>query len=248
MASTECPRCKGRIDTRATRCMHCQCDFTAEEIGEIEQRDSKRFSVPVIATIAAIAVVFGLATNFGNGAPQPAVAETTTDTAALDPFAATDPVLALAPVEPPPPVTAPGTNWSYDTKRDELRNADITTASVTSNNSVSLGSPYGTIKMTMQVRQHPEYGLDVIFMADAGQILCPSYNGCTGKISFDGKLESLSAVGSADHNSEVIFAQYGKAIRDKIAKSDKVIVEVPMYQAGNPQFVFDTAGFEWPKP
>lgn len=140
---------------------------------------------------------------------------------------------------------APESKWRYSRRRDELRGKDINSARITSENTTRLSFPYGTVRLHIQVRQHPQWGQDVIFHVDEGQVLC-RYDGCAGMISFDGKAEKLTLNESADHDSKTVFAAYAPAIIRKLRASKKVIVELPFYQDGNRQFTFETRGLEWP--
>ena len=144
---------------------------------------------------------------------------------------------------PPPPVS----NWTYDRRRDELRGRDIVEARVRSSNAVNLGFPYGETHLSIVIRQHPEYGRDVIFIADEGQIVC-SVTGCRGSISFDGAAQRISLNDSADYNPTVVFAVSAGPLIDKLKRADRTIVELPFYQNGNPQFTFETGGLRWPPP
>jgi hypothetical protein len=148
-----------------------------------------------------------------------------------------------APAANPP---APQSNWTYSTSRDQVRNADIASASVRSDNTVNLDFPYGTVGMTMTVRRHPEYGLDVIFQVDEGQILCSSYEGCHGTINIDGHTKRISLNGSADNNPAVVFARSPASVLRDLQRSHRVIIELPFYQNGNQQFTFNTSDLRWP--
>lgn len=136
-------------------------------------------------------------------------------------------------------------NWSYRESHDELRNATNYRADIRSNNSHDFGFPYGNGNhLSITVRQHPEWGRDVIFKVDSGQLMCDIYD-CRYTISFDGNAEGLTLVPPQDHDSTVLFAKYPDAIIRKLKSSDRTIVELQFYQEGNRQFVFDTKGLNW---
>jgi len=143
--------------------------------------------------------------------------------------------------------TAQG-SWDYNTQRDEARGADIKFASVTSENEVYLSAPYGGgTRARMTIRQHPQYGLDIYFTVSPAQLLCNSYDGCTALINIDGKAHRVSLTEPADHDSEVVFVSNASSLLSKLKGSKKVIVELTVYQNGNPQWTFKTDGLEWPK-
>lgn len=136
--------------------------------------------------------------------------------------------------------------WSYSEDRDELRNSTVYQASVTSNNKAYFAFPYaGGSTLRMAVRQHPSWGRDVYFQISSGQFICDSWDGCKGMISFDGEAESLTLVTPEGHDPKVLFARYDGAILRKLKDADRVVVELPFYQAGRQQFTFDTAGLKW---
>lgn len=139
-------------------------------------------------------------------------------------------------------------NWSYDRRRDEVRNRDVVTASIRSENSANLDFPYqGDNYLNLTIRKHPEYGLDVVIQVDKGQILCHSYSEpCKGMMNIDGRAERLSFVESADNDSSAVFVRYPAGLVKKMKKAKSVIIELPFYRNGNVQFKFDSKGLEWP--
>lgn len=60
----------------------------------------------------------------------------------------------------------------------------------------------------------------------------------------DGPVDSLSLLEPADHSSSVVFVQYDKAFLKQLMKNDKLIIELPFYQAGRKQFEFDVGGLK----
>lgn len=139
----------------------------------------------------------------------------------------------------------PASKWSYNEVKDELRNKTRYTASISSNNSVNFGFPYqGDQNLRIGVRDDPQWGDDVYFSVERGQMICGIYD-CKGSISFDGNAEGLTLVPSGDRDSTVLFAKYPRAIINKLKNSERVVVEITFYQEGNRQFIFDTAGLEW---
>lgn len=135
--------------------------------------------------------------------------------------------------------------WSYRESRDELRNSTNYRAILRSNNAHDFGFPYGSGNhLNITVRQHPEWGKDVIFRVDNGQLMCGIYD-CRYTISFDGAVEGLTLVPPEDRDATVLFARYPEAIIRKLKSSERTVVELQFYQNGNRQFIFDSAGLEW---
>jgi len=138
-------------------------------------------------------------------------------------------------------------NWSYSTDEDKVRGATTYYAQTTSTNGVYQGPPYDPdTKMKLMIRKAPAYGTDVILTITSGQMMCPSYEGCSGTVRFDdGPAQRVSFNGPADNSSEVVFVIGAKSFITKLKKAKKVIIEKTLYQAGNPQFEFDVAGLKW---
>lgn len=138
--------------------------------------------------------------------------------------------------------------WSYDTVGDEVRGKPVEFASLTSENSVDFGPPYGGgSTLIMIVRKHPEYGQDVAFTISKGQFVC-SFEGCTGTINYGRGPVRLRLKESADYNPKTLFASDGLGVINKLKSAQKVVVELPFYQEGDRQFTYNTAGFAWPPP
>ena len=138
-------------------------------------------------------------------------------------------------------------SWSYSTDEDKLRGGATYTASVVSSNTVAQAQPYDSnTSMTMMVRRSPAYGTDVILVISSGQMMCPSYEGCSGTVRFDNDPpQRIRFNGPEDNGSETVFVVGAKSFIAKLKKSKRVIVEKTLYQAGSPQFEFDVAGLKW---
>jgi hypothetical protein len=135
--------------------------------------------------------------------------------------------------------------WFYSEDIDLARNKKVYYSLLESENEQDFDFPYsGGSKLVLQIRKHAEWGTDVVFKITKGQFTC-GIDDCFGLINFDGKPERLTLSEPSDHSSDVLFAKYGSAILNKIKSSKKVIVELPFYQEGNRQFIFESAGLEW---
>jgi hypothetical protein len=251
ISRVECPRCRNLIDARATRCQYCHVDFNEADLAALQQSAAARQRRTAVV-VSAVIVIFLLVIAIGQCGPRPAPNGSSPDSEppsvnALASVPATDETLPGTDAPPAAPVGEPPSQWTYSRTHDELRNGDVVTARIRSTNSTNLDFPYGTVHLNITVRRHPEWGLDVIFAVDEGQILC-RIRDCSGTISFDGAPERLSLNESADNESSVVFAQYPEAVLRKLRDSDRVIVELPFFQNGNRQFTFDTRGLDWPPP
>ncbi|WP_167071906.1 hypothetical protein [Sphingomonas vulcanisoli] len=137
--------------------------------------------------------------------------------------------------------------WSYDTDEDKISGDTIYYARTTSTNSVFQSSPYDSnTTMRLVVRTSKRKGLDIMFIISSGQMMCPSYEGCSAKVRFDkGPAQHVSLLGPADSSSEVVFVEGARAFLAKLKRAKHVVVEKTLYDAGNPQFEFDVSGLNW---
>lgn len=195
-----------------------------------------------LAVFIVVGIIGGMATpDSDRNDPEPQDTEAVADQALAD---VESRVKNTAPAKADGPEET-ASKWSYSERKDELRNANTYTARLRSENSQDFGFPYGNDNyLTMTVRKHPQWGRDVYFTIDNGQMMCDIYD-CRYSISFDGNVEALTLVPPEDRDSTTLFAKYGPAIIRKLKASDKVIVELQFYREGNRQFVFDTSGLVW---
>lgn len=137
--------------------------------------------------------------------------------------------------------------WSYSESTDTVSGKSLSSAIVKSNNRFELEFPYngGTVG-TLQIRQHPRYGKDVIFYVNKGQILCNSYDGCYVTVKFDDKPAfKVKATEPADHSNDMLFLNGYAGLLKNIKNSKKMIVEVTFYHSGNKAFEFNTENLNW---
>lgn len=134
----------------------------------------------------------------------------------------------------------PTRGWQYETSTDKLSGKESKTATIRSDNSLSLAFPYEGVNYgRLIVRQHPQYGLDVIVAVSKGQIMCYSYDRCTQKIRFDdGGVEKLTVLAAADNSADVVFFAYPKWAIGKLKNAKEIVIQLTMYQAGNQTLVF----------
>jgi hypothetical protein len=137
--------------------------------------------------------------------------------------------------------------WSYSEDEDKVRGGTTYYARTTSTNSIEQSFPYDSdTTMDLSVRKSPAYGTDVILTISSGQMMCPSYEGCTGTVRFDdGPAQRVSFNGPADSSSDTIFVVGASQFIAKLKKAKKVTIEKTLYEAGNPQFEFDVHGLKW---
>jgi hypothetical protein len=124
--------------------------------------------------------------------------------------------------------------WRYSDETDKMTGKKASYAMIESDNTLSLSWPYGGVnKARLYVRKHPSHGLDVFMTIDKGQILCRSYDPCRVVVRFgEEKPRNFSGLGSADHSADIVFLQPESAFIAAARKHKKILVQVPMYQAG----------------
>lgn len=138
-----------------------------------------------------------------------------------------------------------GQQWHYRADEDAMTSGIRKTASVESTNTVNFGFPYaGPQHGRLTLRTDPRHGKDVIFRIEQGQILCPSFEGCSVQVRFDdAKPVRFSASGAADHSTEVIFLDDYNGFLSRMKKSKRIRIAVQIYQNGSPVFEFDVSAF-----
>lgn len=137
--------------------------------------------------------------------------------------------------------------WSYTTDEDKVRGGKSYFATTTSTNTVHQDPPYDSdTTMRLTVRRMPSSGTDVVLTISSGQMMCPSYEGCSGTVRFDnGPARRITFNGPADSSSDTIFVIGAKSFIGNLKKAKKVIIEKTLYEAGNPQFEFDVSDLKW---
>lgn len=137
--------------------------------------------------------------------------------------------------------------WTYSQDEDKVRGGVTYYAETISTNSIAQSFPYSdTTTMKVTVRKSPAYGTDVLLTISSGQMMCPSYDGCSGTVRFDdGPAQRISFNGPADNSSDTVFVVGAKGFISKMKRAKRVVIEKTLYQAGNPQFTFEVEGLKW---
>lgn len=143
------------------------------------------------------------------------------------------------------PVTT--SSWQYDESIDEMRGESSYFAINKSTNVVGLGFPYGQdIGLNIIIRDDAQYGKDLLFAVNKGQLFC-TYQDCYVSVKFDdGPVQKLVANEAEAGSSEVLFlADDISSFVEKLKKSDNVMIEVNFFDHGKEQFKFDVSGLDW---
>jgi hypothetical protein len=262
-----CGQCGKQIDDDSRFCRFCgatQTPIAAEPASASEATDHEPISPAwsptpkkpngngkMIGIVAAIVLVIIVIASLG----KPGTSPTSNTEAAADMLAdnmemQADNMDAMADAATTPTADATPTktdSWSYTTDEDKVRGSTSYFATATSTNTVHQDPPYDSeTTMRMTVRRMPSSGTDVVLTISSGQMMCPSYEGCSGTVRFDnGPARRITFNGPADSSSDTIFVVGAKSFIGNLKKAKKVIIEKTLYEAGNPQFEFDVTGLKW---
>jgi hypothetical protein len=123
-------------------------------------------------------------------------------------------------------------SWNYAEYDDEMGRGKVYQASIESTNTISLDSPYdGEQHGTLLIRDHPEYGKDVILTIERGQLLDSDFNSKV-VVRFDGdKPMSFPSVRPADLSSDALFLR-GRAFAIFLAHLKSASAYISSGQSG----------------
>jgi hypothetical protein len=95
--------------------------------------------------------------------------------------------------------SAPASNWTYDTSKDEMRGGVERFASLDAENTVKLDFPYGEQRGRILIRQSPRFGFDIMVGVPSGQIMCNSYTNSHINVKFDdGPIQRFGCTDASD--------------------------------------------------
>ena len=134
-------------------------------------------------------------------------------------------------------------DWQYRNQTDKMTDAKVTFSTLESNNSLSLGFPYqGSNYGTITIRKNGRSSPHVYVSVEKGQILCNSWDRCVIKVRFDSSPPmSFAGAPPSDHSSTHVFLSPEKKFIDHASKATKILVELPIFQAGNQTLEFFTS-------
>lgn len=222
MALIKCKECGSEVSSAAETCPKCGARVAAKPMG-------CGTLIGIILLGGIIVSVFSSIFSSGTGGDT---SSTTTS--------------SQSEAIPSPKPVIPGSQWSYSQDADAMSKGTTYHAAVLSSNTVNFDFPYsGEQHATLNLRDDPRYGKDVIFRIERGQILCHSYEDCTVLVRFDdGKASHYTAVGAADNSTETIFIRnYGRFVASML-KVKRVRISTNIYQEGAPVFEFEVSDFD----
>lgn len=124
-------------------------------------------------------------------------------------------------------------SWTYRSNKDPMSGKETKTATIISTNSLNFSWPYsGRNHGFIQVRQHPQYGLDVLVSVQQGQIMCRS-NDCKVRVKFGDKQPvTYNATEPADNSSNLVFINNETAFINNARSANRILVELTFFQNG----------------
>lgn len=136
-------------------------------------------------------------------------------------------------------------NWEYSTQIDEMSEKTMYFASSTSINSHEFDFPYNGGAFLFLTIRNMNGKNEVIVEISKGQIH-GSYNDEVIRFKFDnGNPEPYYFSSASDGSSNIAFINQSNKLIDKIRKSKKVKVDIPVFQEGRPVFDFNIEGLIW---
>ena len=142
-----------------------------------------------------------------------------------------------------------GKEWTFTTEIDEMTDTKNIWASIVSDNSVNLSSPYGLSNCRVTVRYMKKWGgFDVLVQLTSGQIHGSEYhNENYVMVRFDDEKPIKYWYNeAADASSDCVFIRNKSDFIARCKKAKSIKVEVPIFQGGRPVFTFEvTSPLEW---
>lgn len=263
-----CHACGEQIEAESAFCRHCGVKQHASTI--VPEKDAvagdstvppsatdpDRFVLKIIGGFVAVLVLIAVVSNLSGTPTGQAIAanEAAPDVSEVE-LAARDAASAASAAAAAANSALSGSGqavqgtskWSYSSDEAKVRGTKSFYASTTSTNAINQAPPYGGgTTMELTIRQSSNKGTDVMLIISEGQMMCPSYEGCSATVRFDdGHAESIRLNGPSDNSSETVFVTGAKRFVASLKKAKHLVVEKTLYQAGNPQFEFDVSGLNW---
>jgi hypothetical protein len=144
-------------------------------------------------------------------------------------------------------VDKPATAWQYSDDEDKLTSKKVHFAQVDAIEELQLKFPYnGGVTATIFLRKR-DGASTAMLQLSRGQFMT-SVDGEEIRVRFDdGKPETFSCSESADNDSRVLFIDATSRFISKLRKSKNLVIEATLFDNGNQQMEFPTAGLAWDK-
>lgn len=140
---------------------------------------------------------------------------------------------------------APAGAWTYSTEKGSEGGEDHF-ATLLSSNRVRQKPPYEADTTMEIVVGQTAKGPEATLRVSSGQLMCPSYAGCTGMVRFDdGPERELRLEGFLESGTATVFVKEPKPFIAALQKAKRVTIRKAMLGAGTPRFEFAVEGLDW---
>ena len=135
-------------------------------------------------------------------------------------------------------------SWIYDTSENEMGEKTIY-AKIVSENTINMSFPYNGGSTGNIIIRKRQSNLDILFIVSKGQI-DTDYQGTFTRVKIDDENPRRYLMNeTSDGSTETIFFTNAEALLRKIKMGKRMVVEVPFYQNGQQQFVFNIGNLIW---
>lgn len=244
----KCWQCSRDVPDEARRCDSCGADLSKYHDPN-NLAASARPSGCIKIGVIALAVFVGLAILGAIVGPPPAnkTATATSPTATAPASESASNASAPAPAASAPTEPAePPSEWQYSENRDEMRGSSERFASVTSENELHFGFPYGDTRARLELRQSARFGFDIMVSVESGQFTCYSFSGGRIAVKFDdGPIRNYGCNRPSDGSTEIIFIENQQQFLSQLRRARRVVIEAEFFREGRQQLIFNVAGLNW---
>ena len=137
-------------------------------------------------------------------------------------------------------------DWKYQKSKDEMVGA-IYSASTNSKNTLNFSFPYqGAQPTTLELRDHPRWGVSVILSVRRGQFNFSDDEDCGVLIKFDDDVNTWSCRLPMDGSHDTIFLGRKFEFISDAKKSKRLFIEASFYSEGTRVIEFDVSKLKWP--
>ena len=137
----------------------------------------------------------------------------------------------------------PSESWTLNVNNDAMRNTVSKTLIIESVNSAHFKFPYnGGSKLSLIVKDTNTDHPIVAFFIEKGQYDCDLYS-CRGAIKFGSSDVEKVTFATMPTDGLLRFNGSNEAFVSNMRTIDKLIIELPFYQEGTKQFIFNLEGF-----
>ncbi len=136
--------------------------------------------------------------------------------------------------------------WNYKKSKDEMAGV-VYSAATRSKNSLNFSFPYqGAQRATLELRDHPRWGVSVILSVTRGQFNYADDEDCGVLVKFDDDINTWSCRLASDGSRETLFLGSKFEFINEAKKSKRLLIEANFYRNGAKIIEFDVSKLKWP--